>query len=122
VQIVLSDYPINIVHRVVHGPIELLLRLKSGSQVEVSPALCPHEGGLIDERHLCDGQAVCPWHGRRFGPVLLGSGALDAWRYLSVTVRYKGDHLEVDDSSSEDPRQSDKKFASKATGGRAAAV
>jgi nitrite reductase/ring-hydroxylating ferredoxin subunit len=100
VHIDLSGYPIDTVHRVARGPIELLLRRKSATQVEVWPSLCPHEGGLMDERHLCNGQAVCPWHGRRFGPVLLGSGARDTWRYLSVTVRHKGDHLEVAESLS----------------------
>jgi nitrite reductase/ring-hydroxylating ferredoxin subunit len=102
VRIDLSGYPIDTVQRVVQGPIELLLRRKSGDQVEVWPSLCPHEGGLMDERHLCDGQVVCPWHGRRFGAVLLGSGARDSWRYLSVTVRHKGDHLEVAESLSGD--------------------
>ena len=100
VQIDLSGYPIDTVRRFVQGPIELLLRRKSGNQVEVWPSLCPHEGGLMDERHLCDGEVVCPWHGRRFGAVLLGSGGRDSWRYLSVTVRHRGDHLEVSESSS----------------------
>ena len=91
----LSDYPLGSVHRVTRGPIELLLRRKSEDQVEVWPSLCPHEGGLMDEKHLCDDQAVCPWHGLRFGAVLLGNGGRDSWRYLQVTVRHKGDHLEV---------------------------
>jgi nitrite reductase/ring-hydroxylating ferredoxin subunit len=95
VRIDLSDYPLGSVHRVTRGPIELLLRRKSEDQVEVWPSLCPHEGGLMDEKHLCDGQAVCPWHGLRFGAVLLGNGGRDSWRYLQVTVRHKGDHLEV---------------------------
>jgi nitrite reductase/ring-hydroxylating ferredoxin subunit len=95
VRIDLSDYPLGSVHRVTRGPIELLLRRKSEDQVEVWPSLCPHEGGLIDEKHLCDGQAVCPWHGLRFGAVLLGNGGRDSWRYLQVTVRHKEDHLEV---------------------------
>jgi hypothetical protein len=56
----------------------------------------------MDERHLCDGQVVCPWHGRRFGAVLLGSGARDTWRYLSVTVRHKGDHLEIAETRAAD--------------------
>jgi nitrite reductase/ring-hydroxylating ferredoxin subunit len=100
VRIDLSDYAPNTVHRVTRGPIELLLRRKSGNQVEVWPSLCPHEGGLMDEKHLCDGQVVCPWHGRRFGAVLLGDGGRDSWRYLQVTVRHKGDHLEVAETSS----------------------
>jgi nitrite reductase/ring-hydroxylating ferredoxin subunit len=87
------------VHRVAQGPIELLVRRRGWDQVEVWPALCPHEGGLMDQRHLCDDQLVCPWHGRRFGSVLLGTGARDSWRFLSVTVRHKGDHLEVVQSS-----------------------
>ena len=89
IRIELKDYDVGIVHRVAQGPIELLLRRKSTDQVEVWPSLCPHEGGLMDERHLCDGQVVCPWHGRRFGPILLGRGARDSWRYLSVTVRHE---------------------------------
>ncbi len=95
VRIDLSDYPLGSVHRVTRGPIELLLRRKSEDQVEVWPSLCPHEGGLMDEKHLCDDQAVCPWHGLRFGAVLLGNGGRDSWRYLQVTVRHRGDHLEV---------------------------
>jgi len=95
VRIDLSDYPLGSVHRVTRGPIELLLRRKNEEQVEVWPSLCPHEGALIDEKHLCDGQVTCPWHGLRFGAVVLGNGGRDSWRYLQVTVRYRGDHLEV---------------------------
>jgi hypothetical protein len=57
----------------------------------------------MDERHLCDGQAVCPWHGRRFGPILLGRGARDSWRYLSVTVHYRDGHLEIAASGAGEP-------------------
>jgi nitrite reductase/ring-hydroxylating ferredoxin subunit len=102
VRIELSDYALDSVQRVARGPIELLLRRKSASQVEVWPALCPHEGGLIDERHLRDGEVVCPWHSRRFAAVLLGSGARESWRYLSVTVRHKGDHLEIAQSTDDE--------------------
>jgi hypothetical protein len=49
----------------------------------------------MDEKHLCDGQVVCPWHGLRFGGVVLGNGGRDSWRYLQVTVHHKGDHLQV---------------------------
>jgi hypothetical protein len=49
----------------------------------------------MDQRHLCEDQLVCPWHGRRFGLVVLGTGARDSWRFLSVTVRQKGDHLGI---------------------------
>jgi hypothetical protein len=60
VHIDLSVYPLGSVHRVTRGPIELLLRRKSEAQLEVWPSLCPHEGGLMDEKHLCDGQVTCP--------------------------------------------------------------
>jgi hypothetical protein len=82
VRIDLSNYAPNTVHRVTSGPIELLLRRKSGDQVEVWPSLCPHEGGLMDEKHLCEGQVVCPWHGRRFGPVLRKWGT----RFLALSA------------------------------------
>jgi nitrite reductase/ring-hydroxylating ferredoxin subunit len=98
----LSQYALHKVHRVIEGPIELLLRRKSENQVEVWPALCPHEGGLIGESHLYNGEAICPWHGRRFGSVLLGSDGRQSWRFLSVTVRYGGDHLEIAQSSPEE--------------------
>jgi nitrite reductase/ring-hydroxylating ferredoxin subunit len=98
-QIDLSECVPDIVYRVARGPIELLLRRKPGNQVEVWPALCPHEGGLMDEKHLCDGQVTCPWHGLRFGSVVLGNGGRDSWRYLQVTVRYKGGHLEITQSA-----------------------
>jgi nitrite reductase/ring-hydroxylating ferredoxin subunit len=111
VRIDLSDFALDRVHRVAQGPIELLLRRKSADQVEVWPALCPHEGGLIDEKHLRDGQVVCPWHGRRFGSVLLGNGGRDSWRFLSVTVRYKGDHLEVAQSASNEAVKSGAKHS-----------
>jgi hypothetical protein len=64
VRIDLSDYPLGSLHRVARGPIELLLRRKSEDQVEVWPSLCPHEGGLMDQKHFCDGQVICPWQGR----------------------------------------------------------
>lgn len=106
-RIELADCAIGEVHRVACGPIELLLRRKSADQVEVWPALCPHEGGLMDETHLCDGELVCPWHGRRFRPVLLGNGARPSWCFLSVTIRYKGDHLEVAATDADEPSESD---------------
>jgi nitrite reductase/ring-hydroxylating ferredoxin subunit len=99
----LSGYAIGRMYRVAQGPVELLIRRKSEHQVEVWPALCPHEGGLMGEQHLCDGQLVCPWHGRRFGAALLGSGGRDSWRYLSVVVRYRGDHLEVAEAATAEP-------------------
>jgi hypothetical protein len=53
-------YPVGSVHRVTRGPIELLLRRKDEDQVEVWPSLCPHEGGLMDKKHLCDSPACLP--------------------------------------------------------------
>ena len=99
IRIDLSDYGLNRVYRVAQGPIELLLRRKSENQVEVWPGLCPHEGGLLNEQHVCNGEVVCPWHGRRFAAVVMGPGGHDQWQYLSVTVRPVGDYLEVTQSS-----------------------
>jgi hypothetical protein len=99
IHIDLSAYALGTLQRVAHGSIELMFRRKSESQVEVWPGLCPHEGGLMEARHLCDGQAICPWHGRRFSAVLLDSSTRQSWRFLSVVVRYKEDHLEIVESS-----------------------
>jgi nitrite reductase/ring-hydroxylating ferredoxin subunit len=97
-----AGYELGKVYRVAEGPIELLLRPKTRDHVEVWPALCPHEGGLLSEQHLCNGEVVCPWHGRRFGAVVMGRDGHDQWRYLSVTVRRIGDYLEVTQSSDEE--------------------
>lgn len=51
--------------------------VKSGSMVNVYPRLCPHEGAGLDEA-VCQAAAAgespcivqCPWHGRKFRPVL----------------------------------------------------
>ena len=97
-----AGYELGKVYRVAEGPIELLLRPKTRDHVEVWPALCPHEGGLLSEQHLCNGEVVCPWHGRRFGAVVMARDGHDQWRYLSVTVRRIGDYLEVTQSSDEE--------------------
>jgi nitrite reductase/ring-hydroxylating ferredoxin subunit len=87
VRIDLPDCPLGNVHRVTRGPIELLLTCKSEDRVEVWPSLFPHEGGLMDEKHVRDEQVVCVGHGLRFAAVMLGNRGRDSWRYLQATVR-----------------------------------
>ena len=59
------------------------------------PGICPHEGALIAECNLHDGIVVCPWHGRRFPAVVLSTRGRTEWRFLTVTIAHKGDHLEL---------------------------
>ena len=39
---------------------------KVGPALEGWPAVCPHEGAVMEKNHICNGVASCPWHGRKF--------------------------------------------------------
>jgi hypothetical protein len=43
-----------------------LLR-RSGEGIHVWPAICPHEGAVIEPRHVKGSGVKCPWHGLEFG-------------------------------------------------------
>jgi len=48
-----------------------------GSEVMISPAICPHEGASLDGANCSDNNLECPWHGRLIKPwarVILRSG------------------------------------------------
>ncbi len=45
--------------------------IKSEGRVLVYPRLCPHEGASLDASSRCENSMVmCPWHGRKFKPIL----------------------------------------------------
>lgn len=50
-----------------------LLR-RSGEAVHVWPAICPHEGAIIDPQHVKGNGVKCPWHGLEFGMRALRPG------------------------------------------------
>lgn len=43
-----------------------LLR-RSGEAIHVWPAICPHEGAVIESQHVKGNGVKCPWHGLEFG-------------------------------------------------------
>jgi nitrite reductase/ring-hydroxylating ferredoxin subunit len=83
------------IERLVRGPIELLAKPFENGDVHVWPALCPHEGADLHERHMCEGVIECPWHGRKFPGALLRSNSADSYRYLDMTVRVADGAIEV---------------------------
>ena len=54
------------------GMIELYLT-KTSRGLEVLPGICPHEGATMSTDHICEGAMVCPWHNRKFNPVILNN-------------------------------------------------
>lgn len=51
-----------------------LLR-RTGDGLHVWPAICPHEGAVIETQHIKGNGVRCPWHGLEFGMRPLRSGA-----------------------------------------------
>jgi hypothetical protein len=48
------------------GPIDLLIRLNGDRTYSIWNAVCPHEGGPLEEGKICEGAIQCPWHGLKF--------------------------------------------------------
>jgi hypothetical protein len=94
-RIPLGAYAEGSVHRIECGPTELLVRRRDGSEVELRPAMCPHEGAPLGQRHLRGDVAVCPWHGRCLPAIVLNTTDRAKWRFLTTVVTNKGDHLEL---------------------------
>lgn len=53
------------------GPIELLVRRNGNQGITIWPAVCPHEGGPLEEGRVCNGTIICPWHELRQGGIAL---------------------------------------------------
>lgn len=97
----LQDYLDGNIHRIDCKVVELMLKHRSNDEIEIWPAICPHEGALLKQLHLCDGIAVCPWHGRRFPAVVLNSTDKNQWEFLTLQLTHKGQYLELTFASSE---------------------
>ncbi len=90
----LHPYELNKIHRIQCGPMELLFNYKADNTVELWPGVCPHEGAFIGEKNICNGVAVCPWHGRTFTKVTLNDKKRH-WRFLNVNVLFTGNCLKI---------------------------
>jgi hypothetical protein len=95
IQIFLKEYLDGQMHRVDVEGIEFMLKHKVNDEIEIWPAICPHEGALMNASHLCAGIAVCPWHGRRFSSVMLNSKDKNQWQFLNVMITHHGEFLEI---------------------------
>ena len=75
------------------GILELLVQ-RENNHIRVWPGICPHEGAALTKKHICDGVAQCPWHGRRFTGALLKDDG-KAWRFMSFDITKEKDELIV---------------------------
>jgi len=67
---------------------------RGGEGVQVWPAICPHEGALIEPGHVRGNSVKCPWHGLEFGARLLRSGG-SAVTVCGASVELKGMMLHI---------------------------
>jgi nitrite reductase/ring-hydroxylating ferredoxin subunit len=47
---------------------------RTGETVDVWPGVCPHEGAVLEPKHLSGGMVRCPWHGLEFSARRLTAG------------------------------------------------
>lgn len=87
----IEAYSPNQIHSIKLGPLELMLK-KIEEGVQIWPGICPHEGALLDSKHICEGVAHCPWHGRTFNKRILNKNN-PLWLFLNVKVDLSGTEL-----------------------------
>lgn len=75
------------------GPVQILVE-RQGSEIRAWPMVCPHEGALMGEEHLCEGRMKCPWHSRTFPSVVLDQAGQKSLRASNGFVRRRGESLE----------------------------
>jgi Rieske [2Fe-2S] domain len=66
--------------------------------IEIFPRMCPHEGACLDQKTLkADKSISCPWHGRRFGPILRIEQPAQPGEFATAFHRYtvSGDELRI---------------------------
>lgn len=90
--VALDTLPMGERTRVTLGTIELIVARAADGGVEIWPGLCPHEGAAIECKHIKDGIASCPWHGRKFGATKLG-GDGDGFSFLDLRIELRGGKL-----------------------------
>ena len=59
--------------------VEYIVKKTSNSTVEVWPEVCPHEGGPLHKKDCLNGSIICPWHGYRIKPVVVGTNSVEAF-------------------------------------------
>lgn len=89
----LTDLPAEGKHHIKVGILELLVA-REGENARVWPGICPHEGALMEAKHMCDGVLQCPWHGRKFNGTLLSPGG-QPWQFMDFEVAIDQSELVV---------------------------
>jgi len=67
-----------------------LLLVRTGDDLRVFSADCPHKGGPLEKGSLCDGNIVCPWHKAMFSAqdgTLVEPLAFDSLNVYPVEIR-----------------------------------
>ena len=76
------------------GAMEFLLRREADGAVTVWPAVCPHEGGPLEEGIISGEKIICPWHELTQHGMVLGSGVTEG-RVGNCRIRLEKDLLRV---------------------------
>lgn len=74
---------------------EIALFLVEG-KVHAIFALCPHQGGPLDEGGITDGMVTCPWHGWEFDVRTGVCGFNDNIKQPVFNVKEDGDDVYVE--------------------------
>ncbi len=72
IRVSLSDCPASELKKISAGPIDLLVR-REGASFLIWTAVCPHEGGPLDQGTVCKTEIECPWHGLKFHGLTLSA-------------------------------------------------
>ena len=83
-----------------------ILLVRDGVAVRAYAAVCPHEGGPLEEGALCNGRIVCPWHKGMFcasDGALLEPPPLDGLARYPVGV--EGDDIFVSPTEIAEPKR-----------------
>jgi len=67
---------------------------RAAEGVQIWPAVCPHEGAVMEPAHVHGNSVKCPWHGLEFGARMLRPGA-GAMTICGASVELKGLELHI---------------------------
>ena len=69
---------------------------KVDGKVHAIYALCPHQGGPLDEGGITDGKVMCPWHGWEFDVKTGECSFNDSIKNTVFKVKEDGDDVYVE--------------------------
>ena len=90
-----SQIPEDTGFRVEVGGKEIAL-FKVAGKIYAICAVCPHQGGPLDEGGLHGDQVMCPWHGWEFSVTTGKCSFNDAFKLPVYKVREEGDNIFVE--------------------------